>query len=143
MEKVLDEMKISKKDKGQFIFRKDEKCNKIVIPLEGNLIYVSIYHLYLLISFIAIDWRGLCFKRYGVWREIYASGLSRWGVRNEYSGPILIIWNIISISDDVVMGESGIITEIEAMDFIKVIGGPLPIILKKNEHSHEVIQKQY
>lgn len=40
IEKVLDELKISKKDKGQFIFRKDEKCSKIVIPIEGNLIYV-------------------------------------------------------------------------------------------------------
>ncbi len=38
------------------------------------------------------------------------------------------------------MGEGGIIAEIDTMDFIKVIGGPLPIVLKKNENSHEVIQ---
>ena len=45
---------------------------------------------------------------------------------------------VVRIDDDIVMGESGILTEIETMDFIKVIGGPLPIVLKKNERSHEV-----
>lgn len=39
------------------------------------------------------------------------------------------------------MGEGGIIAEIDAMDFIKVIGGPLPIVLKKNENSHEVCEE--
>lgn len=43
------------------------------------------------------------------------------------------------IKDDIVMGEGGIIAEIDAMQFIKVIGGPLPYVLQKNEKSHEVI----
>ena len=45
------------------------------------------------------------------------------------------------IEEDIVMGEGGIIAEIDAMDFIKVIGGPLPIVLKKNENSHEVCEE--
>jgi cGMP-dependent protein kinase len=110
IEKVLDEMVIRKYHKGQVVIENGTCCNKLIIVLEGSI--------------------------------INNDGVQVVAPKGDIFGVDFLLLNSNNFNDfrfvtNLVMGEHGILSEIEFDNFQQIIGGPLELVFQRNERSHE------
>lgn len=135
-EKIIDSMKYVNHKENEVVFRAGPQAViKIVVMIEGNLIYVAFCCGLKASSLRKKAGRSSSRKAWPGARTRCSRAPIKSGFREAGSRPFT---RLPSFNDDVRISSDGVIAELDFVAFEALIGGPLGEIIKKNENTHEV-----